>query len=109
MPEEMSSEHVDVPTGSANISQLETLRDILFGEQVRLLEQLQQRLDQTNNDLGNMQNNLQTQIDELRQLMIDQVTSELRNLIESLEKQKVSRQDLGQMLVDMGSQLQHEE
>lgn len=75
-------------------NELERLREILYGRQARLVNQ---RLAELETRLDQLQTEMQRRDDQLRQ--------ELLRLITALERDKASRQDVGQMLMELGQRL----
>lgn len=75
-------------------SDLERLREILYGHYARLLDK---RLAEIEARLDRLQAEMQRRDDELRQ--------ELLQLIAALDKDKASRHDVGQMFIELGQRL----
>jgi predicted nucleic acid-binding Zn-ribbon protein len=110
----MSDEHV-----SASSQEVDRIRDIIFGSQMRVYQQqfevmqrdlarLQQEIDHLAERLteqdGEQGKKLQALRREMRQAD-DDLRSETRETAQRLTTDKVERADLGRLFLDLGSQL----
>ena len=126
---ETQSAEKDEPTNSLSepsVNELERLRDILFGSQARTIEtrlnELEVEIDEKSTKYKKLAADLQNQLHSVRKELAelaertrivqsesrerdDSLREEFFNLIASLESKKASRQELGQMLVDLGIRL----
>lgn len=107
-------------TGAApNPQDLERVREILFGNMVRDYEErfqvlqrdvgrLQGALDKTNARLAEQERDHSRRLQELRQELrtaSDELRAEMRSVAERLTGDKVDKETLGDLLVEMGSQI----
>jgi len=103
----------------AGSQDMERIRDIIFGTQMREYQQrfdvfhrdlarLQQEIDQLNEQLAEQDSNqgkkLQTLRRELRQAD-DDLRTELRETAQRLTTDKVERRDLGRLFLEIGTRL----
>ena len=110
----MSDEHLQ-----ASSQDVERIRDIIFGTQMRDYQQqfealqrdvarLQQELDQLNEQLAEQDSNQGKKIQALRRdtrQADDELRSELRETAQKLATDKVERADLGRLFLEIGTHL----
>jgi predicted RNase H-like nuclease (RuvC/YqgF family) len=110
----MSDEHLQ-----ASSQDVERIRDIIFGTQMRDYQQLfealqrdvarlQQEIDQLNEQLAEQDSNQGKKIQALRRdtrQADDELRSELRETAQKLATDKVERADLGRLFLEIGTHL----
>ena len=110
----MSDEHLQ-----ASSQDVERIRDIIFGTQMRDYQQLfealqrdvarlQQEIDQLNERLAEQDSNQGKKIQALRRdtrQADDELRSELRETAQKLATDKVERADLGRLFLEIGTHL----
>ena len=110
----MSDEQI--PTTSQEV---ERIRDIIFGPQMRNYEQqfqnvqrdldrLQQELDRLTEQLASQDNSQSKKLQELRREMRqadDELRDELRQTAQKLATDKVDRVTLGELFIELGTHL----
>jgi DNA anti-recombination protein RmuC len=103
----------------ANSQDVERIRDIIFGTQMRDYQQrfeavqrdlarLQQQLDRLTEQLAEQDNNQGKKVQSLRQEVRqadDDLRSELRETAQKLAVDKVERVDLGRLFLEIGTRL----
>ncbi len=108
------------PTAPQSSEEVGRIRDIIFGSQMRDyqqrfdavrrdLERLQQELDRLAQQQGEQDRNQSKKLEGLRGEMRradDALRDELRQTAQALSDQKVDRQALGEMFIQVGTQLQ---
>ena len=113
----MSTQENKVST--TNPQDLERVREILFGSIIREhdirfatlqrdLERLQQALDKANEQLEVQDSAHSKKLQEARQdfrATADEVRAEMRSSVERLHNEKVDKEQLGNLLIEMGNQL----
>jgi len=104
---------------TTNPQDLERVREILFGSIIREhdirfatlqrdLERLQQALDKANEQLEVQDSAHSKKLQEARQdfrATADEVRAEMRSSVERLHNEKVDKEQLGNLLIEMGNQL----
>lgn len=113
----------EVATAAGPASEVERIRDIIFGAQMREYErrfkELERRLELLERQGGQLSDRLdqlhQGQIEadqklrrELRSA-VEEWQAQLRAAVNDLEEDKVGRQDLGDLLVELGTRLKSRE
>ena len=110
----MSDEHLQ-----ASSQDVERIRDIIFGTQMRDYQQLfealqrdvarlQQEIDQLNEQLAEQDSNQGKKIQALRRdtrQADDELRSELRETAQKLAADKVEKADLGRLFLEIGTHL----
>ena len=103
----------------ASSQDVERIRDIIFGTQMRDYQQqfeavqrdlarLQQDIDQLNEQLAEQDSSQSKKVQSLRREMRsadDDLRSELRDTAQRLTTDKVERVDLGQLFIELGNRL----
>ena len=103
----------------AGSQDVERIRDIIFGTQMRDYQQrfeafqrdlarLQQQLDHLNEQLAEQDSNQGKKVQSLRQELRqaeDELRSELRETAQKLAVDKVERADLGRLFLEIGTHL----
>ena len=98
---------------------LERVREILFGGVIREhdarfatlqrdLERLQKALDRTNEQLAAQDSAQSKKLQEARQdfqTASDELRAEMRSAVERLSNEKVDKEQLGNLLIEMGNQI----
>ncbi len=98
---------------------LERVREILFGGVIRDhdarfatlqrdLERLQKALDRTNEQLAAQDSAQSKKLQEARQdfqTASDELRAEMRSAVERLSNEKVDKEQLGNLLIEMGNQI----
>lgn len=101
------------------IQEVDRIRDIIFGPQMRDyqerfqlvardLERLQQELDRLSQQLADQDGNQSKKLQALRREMReadDNLRAELRQGMEQLTNDKVSRESLGELFIELGARL----
>jgi predicted nucleic acid-binding Zn-ribbon protein len=115
----MTDERVSASAQTEVPRDVDRIREILFGGQMREYEQrfqvmqrdldrLQQELDRLNEQLGSQDSEqnkkLQAQRRDLRQAD-DEIRSELRQTTQTLANEKVDRAALGELFAELGNRL----
>ena len=115
----MTHEQVSASVQTEVPRDVDRIREILFGGQMREyeqrfqvmqrdLERLQQELDRLNEQLGSQDSEqnkkLQAQRRDLRQAD-DEIRSELRQTTQTLTNEKVDRAALGELFAELGNRL----
>jgi len=115
----MSNEPVQAPTLEKTTEEVARIRDIIFGTQMRDYEQrfqalqrdvqrLQKALDALTEQLSDQDSSQEKKLQALRREVRkadDELRDELRGTAQKLLNSKVERVDLGQMLIELGTQL----
>ena len=116
----MSDEKTPGTEQAKSIQEVDRIRDIIFGPQMRSyqerfqqiardMERLQQELDQLSQQLteqdSGQSKKLQTLRHEVREAD-DNLRAELRRCVDQLTNDKVSRDSLGELFVELGTRLQ---
>ncbi|MEM7033567.1 MAG: hypothetical protein AAF629_28720 [Chloroflexota bacterium] len=105
--------------GVGNIQEIERVRQIIFGPQIRKYDQLfheaqadlarlQQEIDRLNEQLSSQRTDHEKKLQELRREVRqsdDNIRSELRKTSEQLTTDKVDRVALGELFVTLGTHL----
>jgi septal ring factor EnvC (AmiA/AmiB activator) len=105
---------------AAPIQEVDRIRDIIFGPQMRDyqerfqqvtrdLERVQQELDRLSQQLADQDSNQSKKLQALRRETReadDNLRAELRRSAEQLANDKVSRDSLGELFVELGTRLQ---
>ena len=115
----MSNKQVDVTAQLAQGQEVERIRDIIFGSQMREytqrfqnmqrdLERLQQELDRLTERLADQSGDQGKKLQELRQEMRqadDNLRTEFRETAQKLTADKVDRETLGELFIELGNHL----
>jgi len=115
----MGNEPVQAPTLEKTTEEVARIRDIIFGTQMRDYEQrfqalqrdvqrLQKALDALTEQLSDQDSSQEKKLQALRREVRkadDELRDELRGTAQKLLNSKVERVDLGQMLIELGTQL----
>jgi len=118
----MSDEKAQQQEQARPIQEVDRIRDIIFGPQMRDyqerfqqvmrdLERLQQELGRLSQQLAEQDSSQNKKLQALRREVReadDNVRTELRQSVEQLANDKVSRESLGEMLIDLGMRLKGE-
>jgi predicted nucleic acid-binding Zn-ribbon protein len=115
----MSNKQADVTAQLAQGQEVERIRDIIFGSQMREytqrfqtmqrdLERLQQELDRLTERLADQSGDQGKKLQELRQEMRqadDSLRAEFRDTAQKLSADKMDRETLGDLFIELGNQL----
>jgi chromosome segregation ATPase len=115
----MSDDKTQGAEQAGPIQEVDRIRDIIFGPQMRDyqerfqqvtldIERLQQELDRLSQQLAEQDSNQSKKLQELRREMRkadDGLRAELRQSADQLTKDKVSRDSLGELFVELGTRL----
>ena len=108
-----------LPTSGESLQDIERIRQIIFGPQIREYQQhfqtlerdlarLQQELDRLNQQVVNQDNDHQSKLQNLRQEVRqsdDDIRQEVRQVSQQLGNDKVDRVALGELFVSLGEHL----
>ena len=112
------SKQVNVPP-TTSPQDLERVREILFGGVIRDhdarfatlqrdLERLQKALDRANEEMASRESAQSKKLQETRQdfqAATDELRTEVRLSVERLSNEKVDKEQLGDLLIEMGNQI----
>jgi len=115
----MSDEQVNATPEVGSVQEVDRIRDIIFGHQMRDydqqfqivrrdLERLQQELDRLAERLAEQDSSQARRLQELRQEMRradDDLRDELRQATQTLTNDKVDRVALGELFIELGTHL----
>jgi len=115
----MSDEQVNATPEVGSVQEVDRIRDIIFGHQMRDydqqfqivrrdLERLQQELDRLAERLADQDSSQAKRLQELRQEMRradDDLRDELRQATQTLTNDKVDRVALGELFIELGTHL----
>jgi predicted nucleic acid-binding Zn-ribbon protein len=115
----MTDEQPQIPSQASSAREVEHIRDIIFGAQMRDyeqhfqsvhrdLERLQQELDRLTDQLADQDRNQSKSLQDLRREMRradDDLRDELRQTAQKLTSDKVDRVALGELFIDLGTHL----
>ena len=115
----MSDEQANAMAQVESVQEVDRIRDIIFGHQMRDydqrfqivrrdLERLQQELDRLTERLAEQDTNQARRLQELRQEMRradDDLRDELRQATQALTNDKVDRVALGELFIELGTHL----
>jgi len=115
----MSDEQVNATPEVGSVQEVDRIRDIIFGHQMRDydqqfqivrrdLERLQQELDRLAERLAEQDSSQAKRLQELRQEMRradDDLRDELRQATQTLTNDKVDRVALGELFIELGTHL----
>jgi hypothetical protein len=104
---------------AASPQDLERVREILFGGVIRDhdarfvtlqrdLERLQKALDRSNEQLAAQDSAQSRKLQEARQdfqVSVDELRAEMRSAVKRLSDEKVDKEQLGNLLIEMGNQI----
>jgi uncharacterized protein YukE len=116
----MTDEKTHGTEQATSIQEVDRIRDIIFGPQMRSyqerfqqiardMERLQQELDRLSQQLAEQDGSQSKRLQALRQEVReadDNLRAELRRRADQLTSDKVSRDSLGELFVELGTRLQ---